>query len=351
MSSEETIIIPRNNTYLIGHEQEEQVFLNAWKNNTMHNSWLISGVEGIGKATFAYRFARFLLSADGLSKDRYSSLDVLQDNQVVRLINNNSHPDFKVIERDFTDTDKKKILKAIKDGDALSQDELQGLKKSAYIRVDDVRTIHEFLAKKSGGDNWRVVLIDSVDDMNLAAANALLKILEEPPHKTIILLISHNPNRLLPTIRSRCAKINFSPLENNQVASLLRRYRTDLSETDVKKLAEISSGSIGKAIKYSDNNALQLYNQLSEIVSAREKFSVSMLQDFCNQATTDDDKYSLAKELILKFINEKIKSCDNPEHLIQSWDEAISVFAEVSSLNMDKTQALIKIIVNLSKRI
>ena len=351
MSSIESIITPRNNNYLLGHETQEKSFLSAWKNNSLHSSWLISGVEGIGKATFAYRLARFLLSADENNKEKYNSLDVTPDSQIVRLINNNSHPDFKVIERDYTETDKKKILKAIKDGDALSEEELQNLKKSAFIRVDDVRQIHEFLAKKSGGDNWRVVLIDSVDDMNLAAANALLKVLEEPPHKTLMLLISHNPNRLLPTIRSRCAKANFVPLDNLQVASLLRRYRPEIMETDVKKIAEISSGSIGKAIRYSDNNALDLYNKLHKIVGAKDKFSISALQDFCAQSTVDDESYELSKELILKFLSENIKSSENTDALLQSWDEAVTVFAETSSLNMDKTQAIMKIIVNLCKRI
>lgn len=115
-----------------------------------------------------------------------------------------------------------------------------------------VRTINEFLAKKSSNDGWRVVIVDSIDDLNNAGANAILKILEEPPAKTVIMLISHNPNRLLPTIRSRCAKMNLKPLAENEVASLLRRYRPELSEKAVKGLAELSSGSIGKAIRYAD---------------------------------------------------------------------------------------------------
>ncbi len=304
---EEDFASPRTNTFLLGHEAEEQQFLSAWRNNSLHNSWLISGIEGIGKATFAYRLARFLLSADEKEKSKYKTLDVSPDNPALRLIANNAHPDFKVIERDYTETDKKKVLKAIKDGDALSENELQGLKKSAFIRVDDVRLIHEFLSKKAGGDNWRVVLIDSVDDMNKAAANALLKVLEEPPYKTLMLLISHNPNKLLPTIRSRCAKINFAPLEPVQVATLLRRYRPELSEKDVKNLADISSGSIGKAIAYADNQALDIYEKLHSLVNAGARFSVSDLQEFCSKAASGDDIYALTKELLLKFLSEEIK--------------------------------------------
>ena len=106
-------IEPRTNTYLLGHAEEEQIFLIAWKNRTLHNSWLLCGIEGIGKATLAFRFARFLLAADERQRDKYGSLDVSVDSQTYKLVANASHPDLKVIERDFTETDKKKVLKAI----------------------------------------------------------------------------------------------------------------------------------------------------------------------------------------------------------------------------------------------
>ena len=140
-------ISPRDNSYLLGHEEAENFLLEAWKNNSLHNSWLFSGVEGIGKATLAYKFARFLLSADTSRKDQYVSLDVSPDNQVFKLVSNNAHPDLKIIERDYTDADRRKIIKAIKDGEQLSGEEMQGLKRSAFIRVADVRTINEFLSK------------------------------------------------------------------------------------------------------------------------------------------------------------------------------------------------------------
>lgn len=137
-----------------------------------------------------------------------------------------------------------------------------------------MRTINEFLAKKSSNDGWRVVIVDSIDDLNNAGANAILKILEEPPAKTVIMLISHNPNRLLPTIRSRCAKMNLKPLAENEVASLLRRYRPELSEKAVKGLAELSSGSVGKAIRYADNAALASYDDLCKIIYAKTSTSL-----------------------------------------------------------------------------
>ena len=342
-------VVPCNNPLLIGHEEAEKRLLEAWKSNTLHSSWLFAGPEGIGKATLAYRFVRFLLSADENKRESYNSLNVAEDNQVFRLIANGSHPDVKVLERDYTETDRKKILKAIKDGEALGNEELKSLKKSAFIRVDDVRTINEFLAKKSSNDGWRVVIVDSVDDLNNAGANAILKILEEPPAKTVIMLISHNPNKLLPTINSRCAKMNLKPLEVNEVASLLRRYRPELSEKAVKGLAELSSGSIGKAILYADNAALTSYDDLRKIIYAKNKYKLSDLLAFCDAAVADEDSYDLARELVLKFVAENVKGCDNIEELAEMWEKAVKIFDETERLNLDKKQALINIISGICK--
>lgn len=350
MAETETVdILPKNNSYLLGQEKAEQVLLEAWKNNSLHNSWLISGIEGIGKATLAFRFARFLMAADVQKKEQYTSLEVSENNPVFKLVVNNAHPDLKIIERDYTDTDRRKIMKAIKEGEQLSDEELKGLKKSAFIRVDDVRTINEFLTKRSADNNWRVVVVDSIDDMNPASANAVLKVLEEPPYKTVIILISHNPNKLLPTIKSRCAKLQLPPLADNHVASLLRRYRPALAEKAVQSLVEIASGSIGKAIAYVDNAALTKYDDLCKIVYAKNKFSIADLLKFCDSAVSDEDNYYLIQELVLKFIADNVKNCEHPEELAGAWDNAIRVFNETERLNLDKKQALINIITNVIK--
>lgn len=342
---------PQCNTFLLGHSEAEQLFLRCWQNKSLHNSWLITGIQGIGKATFAYRLARFVLHADETKPEQYNSLEVSPSSQAYKLIAGNAHPDFKILQRDYTDTDRKKILKAIKDGDNLSPEELKELKKSAYIRVDDVRTINDFLSRRSSGDGWRVVIIDSVDDMNSAAANAVLKILEEPPYKTLMVLISHNPNRLLPTIRSRCAKLELKPLKDNEVASLLRRYRPDISEANIKKVTAISSGSIGKAISYVDNNAADCYDAICSLVARGTNFSLSELLDFVNKSTSSEDSYYLTQELLLKFLSEHAKNTTKVVETADCWSYAIKTFSEVEGLNLDKKQALINIISNMCKQI
>ena len=341
--------LPQANSLLMGHEYAEKILLDAWKNNSLHNSWLISGVEGIGKATLAYRFARFLLAADESKKDSYNSLNVAESSDVFRLVASDSHPDLKVLSRDYTETDRKKILKAIKDGEPLSADEMSGLKKSSFIKVDDVRLINEFLSKRASNDGWRVVIVDSVDDMNSASANAILKILEEPPHKTMMILISHNPNRLLATIKSRCSKLDLRPLDDVTVASLLRRYRPTLSEPQVKQLVSICSGSIGKAIIYADNDALGLYSELSSLLAAGAKFKINDLLRFCDDALESEERFYLTQELILKCMAEKLKSSSQPENVLEVWDKTLKMFDNVERINMDKKQTLINVLYNFCK--
>lgn len=342
---EPDVIMPQNNFFLLGQEEAEKAVLDAYNNGTLHNSWLISGEKGIGKATFAYRFARFLLDAGRGS----ASLNTGPNSASNRLISNNAHPDLKIIERDYIETDRKKIIKSIKDGEAMSEAEKQGLKKSAFIRIDDVRTINEFMAKKSSQDGWRVVIIDSIDDMNTAAANALLKILEEPPAKSILMLISHNAGKLLPTIKSRCAKLVLKPLSENVIVSLLRRYRPQLDEAEIKGVAAIASGSIGKALGYADGGALRVYKALQDIVYARQKFKLDNLLAWVNEAVATEDSYNLAKELILKFCSDNITSCSDVEGMSKAWENAVRCFRQADSLNMDKKQVIINVIGQLCR--
>ena len=347
--TEDALILPQANPILLGHEKAEKILLDAWKNNTLHNSWLIAGVEGIGKATLAYRFARFLLSADESRREAYNSLNVDVNSSVFRLVASDSHPDLKVLQRDYTETDRKKILKAIKDGEALSTDEMSGLKKSTFIRVDDVRTINEFLSKKSSNDGWRVVIVDSIDDMNSASANAILKILEEPPHKAMMILISHNPNRLLATIKSRCSKLNLEPLKEDVLASLLRRYRPSLSENEVKSLASISSGSIGKAMAYADYQALDIYRRLNDLLKNGGQFKLSEMLDFATCAVESEESFELTKELVLKYITEHVLFAKHPDIMLDVWDKTIKMFDDVTRINMDKKQTLLCVLYQLCK--
>ena len=347
--TEEQYITPRNNNFLLGQNEAQAFFLRAYQTDTLHHAFILSGPEGVGKATLAYKIARFLLAADDKKKSDYTSLDIAANSPVFQQVANGSHPDLMVIERDFIETDKKKIISAIKHGEAMDDAELANLKRSAFIRVDDVRKINDFLAKTSFNDGWRVVIIDSADDMNQNASNALLKILEEPPARTILLLISHNTGELLPTIRSRCARLPIHALDEVTVASLLRRYRPDLNSAMVQKLTQMSNGSIGRAILYADTDAVDIYEEMCAILCAGNRYSMSKLLDFAAEMAKDADKFAILQGLILQFLKEHISECKDPEALYQCWQQTRRGFADCVSVNMDKRFMLINLLTEICK--
>lgn len=341
-------IKPRDNPYLIGHEIQEKLVLEAWKKHSLHQAIMISGPKGIGKATFAYRIARFLLNADESKAESYNSLEIAADSQVFRQITANSHPNFKLLERGYIKTDRQKIYKAIASGNYMDEEELSELKKSAEIVVDDVREVNDFLAKKSANGNWRIVLIDCADEMNRSSANAILKILEEPPARTLLLLVSHNPSRLLPTIRSRCEKLDLMPLTDSQVASLLRRYRSELTEAQVKKISVMAEGSIGRAISFADGNAVDFYDQISRLAALGNNFKIAEMLQFCENAAQDEN-YELFKELLIKFLTDKVRGGVKVEEYATIFTKAMGMFRKVESLNMDKKQVVMMLMIDLTR--
>lgn len=347
--AEGSIINPRNNSYLLGQNEAESIFLRAWKSSQMHHSWILSGPKGVGKATLAYRIARFLLWADENKRSEYSSLNVPENSPIFKQVADGSFPDLKVLERGYTETDKRKVVKAIQNGEPLNDDEMAKLKKSAFIRIDDVREVVDFLSKTSFNDGWRIVIIDSADEMNRAAENALLKILEEPPAKTIILLICNNLGKMLPTILSRCVRLNLRSLEANEVASLLRRYRPELNEKMIAKICEISAGSIGSAIKYADNDAVKIYDDLQKCALSKDKGNFSETLEFCRDLAADDEKFALSEELFNKFFRDLMEQSNNPEAVYKCWQSAGRMFADCVNVNMDKNLMLLNLFNEIAK--
>ncbi len=343
-----TFLEPKDNLFFIGHAKTEGFFLDAFQKAKLHHAFLISGPKGIGKATFAYRIARFLLQKN-IETSACNKLDISANDPVVRQISEGAHPNFLAIERDYIQTDKNKIIKAITKGDPLDDEALRELKKSAVIKVDEIRQINDFLSKKSFDGAWRVVLIDSVDELNPAAANALLKILEEPPAKTIILLIAHQVDKLLATIRSRCAKLMLTPLSESDVAVLLRRYAPNLQEKEVQTLAKISDGSIGRALNYAQNNGITMYEQLQSVIFAGTNFSLKEALRLAKLASSDENIWELAMELMLKIISELFEQSKKKDEIYALYTYITQTNQEVLHLNMDKTQAMICLFRHITK--
>ncbi len=239
---------PRETPRLIGQETAEQAFLDAYCGGRLHHGWLITGPRGVGKATLAWKIARFLLSEPvsqeaGLFGDAPpapTTLDISDEGSVYRQTLALSHPGLFLLRRGPND---------------------KGDKLRAQIVVDDVRRLKSFFTLSSTDGGRRVVIVDDADLMNPNAANALLKLLEEPPANTVLLLISHQPSGLLPTIRSRCRVLRCTSLAPPEMADALAQAGHDPGP-DAAALAELSGGSVGDALRLANLGGLEMYGGL-----------------------------------------------------------------------------------------
>ncbi len=245
---------PRETQRLFGHDAAEATFLEAFNAGRLHHAWLISGPRGIGKATLAWRIARFLLATPeaedgGLFGDALpapETLDVPSDHPVARRVLAGSDPGLFHIRR------------AVNEKTGRLRDQ---------IVADNVRELNRFLGLSAADGGRRVVLIDVADEMNVQAANALLKMLEEPPARTTFLLVSHQPDRLLPTIRSRCRDLRLMPLSPQDMQAALAQAGIDAGE-EAAALAELSGGSAGEAVRLHTLEGLKTYAELLDIFAS-----------------------------------------------------------------------------------
>lgn len=231
-------------TRLFGHERQQALFDAALANGQLHHAWLLAGPEGVGKGGFARNLALRMLSGQ---------IDApAPDSQTVRLVEAGSHPDFALLGR------------SERDNGELARN----------IGIDQVRNLHRLLESAPSLAPMRVILIDSADDMELPAANALLKSLEEPPARTIFLLVSHAPSRLLPTIRSRCRTMRFFPLSDDDMRLALRQAAPQLGEAEIAHLISVSEGSPGKALSLTGSGTDEFAQQMDAILSGGDADNV-----------------------------------------------------------------------------
>lgn len=266
---------PRETAGLIGHEETEAMLAETFASGRFHHAWLISGPKGIGKATLAYRFARHVLAADVPMPEKKTDtgaslfgdlpadtpdederipgpgeagpLYVAPEHPVFQRVASGGHADLLTVERSFN-----------KDTGRLRGE----------IVVDDVRGIGGFMRLTAAEGGWRIVIIDAADEMNVNAANAVLKVLEEPPKNAMLLLVCHNPGRLLPTIRSRCRKLPLNTLSTDQVMMLLAHLAPDIPRHDAALLAKLADGSIGRALALAEEGGIDLYREVTTLLDS-----------------------------------------------------------------------------------
>jgi len=261
---------PRETGRLVGHGAAEAAFLDAYNSGRLHHAWLITGPRGVGKATLAWKIARFLLATPsagdaGLFGEAPAptSLDVDPEHPVSRRARALAEPGLMLIRRSVNETTKK---------------------MSNEIRAEDVRKLRGFFGLSAGDDGKRVVIIDAADDMNPTAANSLLKLLEEPPKGAVLLLVSHQPSRLLPTIRSRCRTLRLDPLSPPDLAEALAGAGAEPG-TDTAALGELAGGSVGEALRLSHLDGLAAYGEIVRVFESAPRYDRPRAIALANSAT------------------------------------------------------------------
>ena len=230
---------------IVGQDRAVAQFRAAWDGGAMHHAWLLAGPRGVGKATFARAAATRLLADAAGPRSDLAGLDVADDNAIARLIAAGSHPDLRVLER-------------------LENEKTGNLARN--ISVDQVRRLGELFDFTPALSPWRVVIIDAADDLERSAANALLKMLEEPPPNCLFLLVSHAPGRLLPTIRSRCRRLDFQSLDDDAMAPILDQSEVAIAPAERSRLIAAAAGSAGRALAVAELDLAPLQDKVLSIL-------------------------------------------------------------------------------------
>src|SRR5437868_5064694 len=231
---------------ILGQDQAIEQFAAAWALRKLHHAWLLAGPKGVGKASFAHAAARRVLAEAAGPPFDLPGIESDDDHPIVRLVEAGSHPDMRSLER-------------------LVNEKTGSLARN--ISVDQVRGLADLFELSPAMSDWRVAVIDGVDDLEASGANALLKMLEEPPPNSLFFLVSHAPGRLLPTIRSRCRRLDFHKLGDDAMTSILAVHAPDLGAAERERIIAMSFGSAGRALAFAE---LGLAKQIGR-ASCRER--------------------------------------------------------------------------------
>jgi DNA polymerase-3 subunit delta' len=343
---------PRTNPELLGHEAAESALRRLFAAGRLPHALLLSGPRGIGKATLAFRFARFVLANGGgegapgglFGQTDAGGLAIAPDSGTFRRVASGGHADLLTVERAYDPRRRR----------------LRG-----EIIVDNTREIGTFLRLTPAEGGWRVVIVDGADEMNRNAANALLKILEEPPRRALLLLVAHSPGRLLPTIRSRCRRFPLAPLPPAIVRQLLLRHRPDLPEPQAEALTALSGGSIGRALDLAAAGGVELYESVLALLSRQQGIDPVALHAFADRLARGDaeEAYRAVEDLVAQLLarvagaaaRRSAGADGTPEGAVlrrlgerapaARWaelrDEIGRLFARTDALNLDKKQTIL----------
>jgi DNA polymerase-3 subunit delta' len=320
---------PRANPYLVGHDAAEATLAEALRGGRLHHAWLLTGPPGIGKATLAFRFARRLLAGGS------GGLALPENHPVSRRVAAGTHADLLTVERGWDDKRKK---------------------RRGEIVAEDVRRVAEFLRLTPAEGGWRVVVVDGAEDMNRHAANALLKVLEEPPARAVLLLASFAAGRLLPTLRSRCRRLRLAPLTEAEVAGLLTRYRPATLPEEAARLAAMAEGSPGRALALAEGDGVGLADLVSRALEKLPALTLTQAHEVADALARSEEAFSTFMDLlrteVAAAVRDAARGRPDPgqarligarplDAWVDVWHALTRLQDETEGLHLDRRQAIV----------
>jgi DNA polymerase-3 subunit delta' len=318
---------PRETSALFGHREAETALLTAYRSGRIPHAWLIGGAQGIGKATLAYRMARFVLThrnPRGAAVQRAETLEVDPSDHVARQVAVGSHGGLLTLERSLND---KGVLRTV-------------------ITVDESRETISFFGSTAAVEGWRVCIVDTVDELNPQAANALLKVLEEPPQQSLFLLVSHAPARVLPTILSRCRKLMLRPLAIPDVISAATAAAGIAADDPaLAEAADASEGSVSRALTLLGGDAIKLHQRTAALLATLPKVDPRELHAL-GDALGGSDRVALSAfiDSVDRWVGEQLRAdgananANLPRlaRLAEVWEKINSAARDTESYNLER---------------
>ncbi len=305
---------PLQRSELIGQERAVSHFVKSCQTGRLPQTWLLQGAKGVGKMTFACQAARAVLNVT--SPIEIKSLTT-NDSHVDKLITQRAHPDLFIAQRRYDEKQKK---------------------FKAEISIDDIRALKEFASLSASMKGWRVAIVDSLDEANIASSNALLKIAEEPPARLVLFLIAHNSGRVLDTIRSRCQKISFPALTDEEVKAILANDLPTLDEQELAAIAYLAGGSVGRAFMLAESGGLNLYHDMVTLLSQLPRVDTQELHALAGRVKTHQANIQGLETFSFLFgqwLYRLVKSQahqNTPQPLFTEDEDAIKLFSQAAKL-------------------
>lgn len=326
--------LPRQTAILVGHREAEQALLDAYRSGRMHHGWILAGERGIGKATLAFRLARFVFahpdpSAPEVAKAK--DLSVPADNPNAHWLEIGAHPNLLHLQREWDD---------------------QRGRYRTVLSVESIRRITPFLGTTAGEGGWRVVIVDPADDMNPSAANAILKNLEEPPRQTLFLLIAKSRGALLPTILSRCRTLSLSPLSADETQAVVKAAAPEFAKaSDAKLAAALAGGSPRRFIELERQAGVELYRLMREAIEGGATEAQLALSARASAAAVTEQFLDLFRGYLGRRVRgeaEPASAASLPAvplvRWAELWEKATLSGREVETYNLDRRQFVLDLL-------